>query len=191
MEADGARFGRGWLAALACRIVNGAPQPNSGALDRLLELRLRPVVVPIALALSLACDNASSRMPSSDKLKADLALLVGKGPGTIVSLDSMLPGDWRDLYVFGAYTPQEYIDRCVGTSVDGRSIGVQDGYVLIVLTSSEGNPSSLDIRGGVAFDRAALGRVYPRGTASFIVNRDTLDFRNKLVPQSGLPRSCS
>jgi hypothetical protein len=29
-----ARFGGGWLAPLACRIVNGAPQLNSGALAR-------------------------------------------------------------------------------------------------------------------------------------------------------------
>lgn len=141
----------------------------------------------IALAMIGACDQ---RLASEGELQKAIAASMQPGPGAVVSLDSMIPGDWRTLYLFEAYTPQDYMDRCAGKPVDARSIGVQDGYVLLVLESSEGRLTSIDLRGGVPFGRAALGRAYPRGAASFLVTADSLERRNTLVPRGSL-RQCA
>lgn len=139
-----------------------------------------------ALGFLGACDE---RLPSENTLQKAIADAMQPGPGTVVSLDSMIPGDWRTLYLFEAYTPQDYMDRCAGKPVDAGSIGVQDGYVLLVVESRNGRLSSVDLRGGVPFSRAALGRAYARGAASFLVAADSLERRNMLVPR-GSPRSC-
>ena len=144
-----------------------------------------------ALALPLAC-RPSARLPAEDALRDSIARRVAQGPGTIVSLDSILSGEWRTLYLFGAYTPYYAVEQCVDGFVNSRGLGVQDGWLLFVLEPVSGRRSSRLVRGGLPFGHDATDRIYPRGAASFVVEIDSSGGyrRTRLRPTSSAVRRC-
>ena len=138
-----------------------------------------------------ACDAPSARFPGGDTLYATLAAAVRQGPGSIVSLDSVIVGDWRTLYVFTPYTNSSRIRECVGSRIPTHGVEFNDTHTLLVLVPPIGAPATLTVRNDVSFAPEAASRVYPRGAASFSVQEPRPQSWGHLIPASGLTRSCS
>lgn len=152
-----------------------------------------PLRTSVALSLisTSACAAPSARFPGGDTVHATLAAAVQQGPGSVVSLDSVIIGEWRALYVFTPYTNSSHIRDCVGSRISTHGIEFTDIHTLLVLVPTKGAPATLAVRNDVGFAPAAANRVYPRGAASFLVQEPQPQSWGDLVPASGLTRSCS
>jgi len=154
------------------------------AFDRLHTSLLR-LLSTLCVLVAIGCADPSAVLPSADVLHSALSAAVKRGPGAIVSLDSVIGGDWRTLYVFGPYTPSTTIDRCVGMRVNHRDIDARDGINLLVLKPAKGRASSVVVARDVDFGPEAVGRAYSRGAASFAVRLPSPQAWGHLVPASG------
>ena len=119
-----------------------------------------------------------------------LRAAIQRGPGTVISFDSLIRGDWRNVYVFGPYTSVSDIERCIGGKVATHSIEGRDDVSLIVLQSASGRLSSALVRRDVNFGSEAVGRAYPRGAATFKVRVPLAPGWGELVPSNGPPTVC-
>ena len=117
-----------------------------------------------------------------------------RGPGVVVSLDSLGPATWTFAYVFGPYTSRDAVRRCLATS-EFEDYGLDrrdDAFTLYFKSASGGGQiwSMVLPRTRVEFAAAAVGREYARGSARFVARRSSPGARIELAPQSGAGRSC-
>lgn len=143
-----------------------------------------------AAPLMFSCAPASANLPSARYLQSVFAEAIERGPGTTVSLDVVITGEWRHLYVFGPYTPEATIERCVGQPVRDYGISGRDNINLLVLVPDRGPARTRAVSRQTDFSSEAVGRAYPRGAATFAVLRRSRDGTPQLVPASGLVRQC-
>ncbi|HJQ21045.1 MAG TPA: hypothetical protein VJ867_11910 [Gemmatimonadaceae bacterium] len=97
---------------------------------------------------------------------------IRRGPGALVSLDSVGPADWRFLFVFGPGTTVDAIRRCVGESHGFETFALdrRDDVDVLIFEGPKGDLSSIEVsRAAAPFGEDALTRRYPRGGAHFAV----------------------
>ena len=140
--------------------------------------------------VAAACTAPSAEFPPVARLHNVLVDAVKGGPGTIVSLDTVIAGDWEALYVFSPYTGSSHIRECVGARVPTRGIEANDGITLLVLAPTKGAPLSIAIPGDVSFAPEATSRAYTRGSVSFVVQEPRPQSWGHFIPASGSTRSC-
>lgn len=145
----------------------------------------------LAASVTAACNSSSADFPPMDAIEGVLSAAVSQGPGTLVSLDTVIGGEWRFLYIIGPYTNPLAIRQCVGSSVATHGIEVHDGFTLLVLEPVRGALRSVALPGRVAFAPEANNRIYPRGSASFAVQEGGPGSRRHLIPAGGRTRGCS
>ena len=116
----------------------------------------------LTLFVASACTAPSAELPPVDRLHSVLRGAVKGGPGTIVSLDTVIAGDWEVLYVFSPYTGSSHIRECVGARVPTRGIEANDGITLLVLAPTKGAAHSIAIPRDVSFARSDQSSLPPR-----------------------------
>jgi hypothetical protein len=109
--------------------------------------------------LLIACgDTAASNARGLER-----ALAAAMETGAAVEVDSVLPGDWQSLYVFGPYTPAAAIERCIGMRVGDHGLESRDDVHLIVLQMAPDHVASFTIPLRSAnFDSGVTGVRYDR-----------------------------
>jgi hypothetical protein len=151
---------------------------------------VRILAALLTILFTSACTAPSAEFPSADRLHGVLLAAVEAGPGTIVSLDSVIAGDWTALYVFSPYTSASRIGECVGARVSTHGIEARDDITLLVLRPAKGSARSIAIPRTADFAPEAANRAYPRGSASFVVREPHAPSWGHLLPASGTTRPC-
>lgn len=110
-------------------------------------------------------------------------------PGGVTAVDTLGPKGWTAFYVFGPYTTDDYMRKCLATSqFESYGLAQRDDAYAVYFRSPGGFVSSTTLsRSDVRFSPDALGRAYPTGAASFIVRRDSLG-RPELAAGSTMER---
>jgi hypothetical protein len=153
---------------------------------------MRPHLLLIAFGVATCDANSESVFHPAD---VDLALsrAIAQGRGAVASLDTLGPRTWTFLYVFGPYTSEDAMRRCLATSeFEPYGLDRRDDAYALYFKSRSGQIWSMTVsRAKVEFAADAVGREYPRGSARFTVRRASSGARNALTPGAGPGRSCS
>jgi hypothetical protein len=146
-----------------------------------------------AVLVVVACSANPERGFHPADVDAALSQALAQGPGAVVALDSVGPQSWTFLYVFGPYTSEDAMRRCLATSeFEPYGLDRRDDIYALFFKSRSGHISSMTVsRSRVAFAGDAVGREYQRGSARFTVRRTSPGARVELVPSSTPGRSCS
>lgn len=95
--------------------------------------------------------------------------------GMVVALDTVAPGQWKRMLLFGPYTQPEQIAQCLGIRSARRltrNIESLDNMNLLVVETSAGKYRSKALmRGEVDFSASATGAGYTPSAASFAAVR--------------------
>jgi hypothetical protein len=148
--------------------------------------RLPLVLVRVIAVLLLGACSPRERPLRGEELHAELRRAVGRGTGTVVSLDDIAPGSWRRVYLFGPYTPVSGIRDCLGILWAGRlsrGIEYRDDINLLIFEYSPHVLRSVAVRrGGADFGPEAVGRGYSVGEAHFVARDPSPGSWGNLVP---------
>ncbi len=82
------------------------------------------------LFLLTACFSDSTKLQSH--LVNDVQEMVSSGEETI-SLSSY--GEWKELYMFGPYTPDDMVNESLGMKFRGPSVSMSETHFLLVLVN--------------------------------------------------------
>jgi hypothetical protein len=113
-------------------------------------------------------------------------------PGTTVSLDSLGPAKWTSMYLFGPYTTDATVQRCLGAASGYEAYGIasrDDIYVLLFRNPSGGISSMTLARDRFEFGDSTTGREYAKGHARFTVVSRRSGNGNALIA-ADTSRSC-
>lgn len=109
----------------------------------------------------------------SQSVSWSLAEQVKRGPGTVINFAEVAPFPWDRLYIFGPYTPHEYIHSRLGFHWQGvrqTSIELSDVVNLVVFVRNEKVVHWFEYpRNSCELGYLAASRGYARGEARFRV----------------------
>lgn len=138
-----------------------------------------------ALVLLAACE-APDHPPAAGALHAHLRAAVQRGAGTLIALDTIAPGGWSRVYVFGPYTPAPLIEACLRpASVKRlmRGIEMRDDINLLVFQYGEATYHSVAVpRRGADFSPEAVAAGYSPAEARFLTRDPPPHSWGELVP---------
>jgi hypothetical protein len=155
-----------------------------------LRVALRDLLLGLALAGGLfSCASNDHVAPDSAAVQRSLAALVARGAGAEVRIDSVIPGEWTALHVFGPYTTAALVERCVGGRVDLHGVDARDDVNLLVFTRDKSRRSLAVPRQQVDFAPEALRVRFVR-TDRWRVRQPVAGTWGDLVPASVLPNRC-
>jgi hypothetical protein len=147
--------------------------------------RLIPVLLAVLLAPLLACEPDDR--PRTAVLHAHIRSAVERGPGTVLALDSIAPGEWKRVYVFGPYTPFPLIAACLQASPSERlthGIEKRDAINLLIFEFEDGSLQSIAVpRRGADFGPEAITAAYTRADARFITRNPPSNSWGQLAPE--------
>lgn len=130
-------------------------------------IRRFPLLFTFLLALAGCSD------PTAERLSAALVDATSQGPGAIAALDTIAPGEWSRIYVFGPYSSSHQIAECLDLeSADHLDRGIDrlERVHLLVLEDSTGEYHSFVVPNTNAnFGTKASGYGYDRASARFVV----------------------
>ena len=125
---------------------------------------LRSTLCCVISASLLGCDSPTERR---------LAEAIARGPGTVIDLDSLAPGDWTRLYVLNPYTSGGTADSVLGFHWRGFErweLHLRDDINLLVFVDGTDVKHDIAFRRGhgdfCCFERNAS---YQRSRAKFVV----------------------
>jgi hypothetical protein len=153
---------------------------------------LRAGMLTILVMLASCRPNPENVFHPGD-VDSALRQAVAQGPGAVASLDSVGPQSWTFLYVFGPYTSQDAMRRCLATSeFEPYGLDRRDDAYALYFKSRSGQIWSMTMpRSRATFAADAVGREYPRASARFVVRRASSGARSELAPGAAPGRSCS
>lgn len=151
---------------------------------------LRSLVALCAIVLACRSERPDAFQPLA--VQDAFARAMRRGPGAIATVDTLGPRNWTSFYVFGPYTSDDFMRKCLATSqFESYGMDKRDDAYAVYFRAPGGFVSSLTLsRADVRFSADALGRGFPKGAASFVVRRDSLG-RAELAPRGPIPGSCS
>jgi hypothetical protein len=154
---------------------------------------MRHLLALLLLLLASAC-SSGERVPRAAEIQAALRAEVERGPGKLVSMDSIVRSEWSHMYVFGPYTPEFLIADCLGVrSVSGLSRGIEsrDDVNLLIFAYPEARHRSVAVsRSGADFAPEAVSTRYTREQARFITRRPPPRSWGHLTP-AGVATACT
>jgi hypothetical protein len=153
----------------------------------------RPVLFLFAVAIASCGSGGRPGAFHASAVDSALSRAMTREAGAVVSLDSLGPKNWAFLYVFGPYTSEDAMRRCLATSqFESYGLDHRDDAYAFYFRAPNGYISSMSLpREAVEFAPDAVGREYPRGRASFIVRRASSGLHNELTPSGDVARRCS
>ena len=142
----------------------------------------------------VSCTANPNRAFHPAPVESALSRAMSEPPGALVVLDSLGPQSWTLMYLFGPYTSQDAMRRCLATSeFEHYNLDRRDDIYALYFKSSSGGVQiwSLTLpRARVVFATDAVGREYARGSGQFSVRRAASGDGKELAP-SGSSRTCS
>src|SRR5262245_54302819 len=142
-------------------------------------------------AFSVGCRRDNS-IPDAGTISASLAAAASGARDSTIVIRQAVPAAWTELYVFGPYSSDAFIARCVGGPVDARAdqgISHRDDIDLLVFRL----PDSSLVRRAIArnpdFDPQSFSRVYD-ARAAFKLRPSPDGPWVTLVPAAGMIRRC-
>ena len=148
----------------------------------------------LALLLLVSACSFGERVPPAAEIQAVLKAEVERGPGKLVSMDSIVRSGWSHMYVFGPYTPESLVADCLGirsVSDLGRGIESRDDVNLLVFAYPEASHRSVAVsRSGADFAPEAVSTRYTREQARFIMRRPPPRSWGHLTP-AGAATACN
>jgi len=149
------------------------------------------------LVLAAGLLGACAERPSAafDASRVDSAFAVALRSGaTSVSLDSLGPREWTSMYVFGPYSYDKWMQKCMGTTSSIKKHGVDalDDRNLIVFKLPDGRVAAMPaLFRAIPLADSAVDREYPRGSATFDI-RDGPKWQPKqFAPHGNASKPCA
>jgi hypothetical protein len=150
----------------------------------------RHAMLAVCVSLALAC-STKDHVASSTAIRDSLNSAVARRSGE-VRADQVAPGTWTDVLIFGPYSPDELVRRCVGRSVDTRGISSRDDVDLLVFRFADGHMISRAVRrGDPAIGPEAWNARYTHGATFRLVSDGAATGRTtRIVPLVGRAPAC-
>jgi hypothetical protein len=146
---------------------------------------MRRWVIVICLGLCLTAGFCCWLALRPENLSLVLSKQMRRGPGATVDLAEVAPFAWDRVYVFGPYTPHDYIDTCLGFhwgEVESTTIDMHEGVNLVVFVRDAEVVHWFEHPRNEELEDLADPNGYAREQAKFKVERVGADQRLGLVP---------